>query len=70
MKIILNVRNEPKPREKLGLGDAVALVAQPIAKAIDATTRVLLGRDFATDLANCGGCKKRADKLNNIGIIK
>jgi hypothetical protein len=39
-----------------GLGDLVALVAQPIAQAID--------RAVGTDLANCGGCKGRQKALN------
>lgn len=39
-----------------GLGDIVAKVAQPIAKTVDAVA--------GTDLKNCGGCKKRQEKLN------
>lgn len=39
-----------------GLGDAVAAVAQPVAKAIDA----ILG----TKVAECGGCKARQAWLN------
>lgn len=39
-----------------GLGDVVAKVAQPIAKAVDAVA--------GTNLANCGGCKRRQQKLN------
>lgn len=39
-----------------GLGDAVAVVAQPIAKAID--------RVAGTDLANCKGCDGRQSALN------
>jgi hypothetical protein len=45
----------PRPRIK-GLGDAVALVAQPIAKAIDAMA--------GTQIATCGGCQKRREMLN------
>jgi hypothetical protein len=41
-----------------GLCDAVAAVAQPIAKGIDAM--------FGTNIADCGGCKKRQTKLNKI----
>lgn len=41
------------------LGDAVAVVAQPIARAIDAVA--------GTDIQNCGGCKKRQDALNELG---
>ncbi len=47
--------------KKLGLGDAVAAVAQPVAKAID----LVLG----TDLQNCIGCigaGGRKDTLNKI----
>lgn len=39
-----------------GLGDLVALAAQPVAKTIDA----ILG----TDLKKCGGCARRREKLN------
>lgn len=41
-----------------GLGDLVAAVAQPIAKAIDAMA--------GTDIKNCGGCAKRRDVLNRL----
>lgn len=41
-----------------GLGDLVAVVAQPIAKAIDHVTG---GR---TNVASCGGCKSRQEALN------
>jgi len=40
----------------VGLGDVVAIVAQPVAKVID----VVAG----TKLASCGGCKARRDKWN------
>lgn len=46
---------EPAP---FGLGDAVASVAQPIAKAIDAIA--------GTDIQNCGGCAKRKAYLNSL----
>jgi len=39
-----------------GLGDVVAIVAQPVAKAIDAVA--------GTKLSACGGCQKRRNKLN------
>ena len=42
--------------KNFGLGDAVALVAQPIAKAIDAVA--------GTNLKECGGCAKRRAALN------
>ncbi len=46
-----------------GLGDAVALVAQPIAIAIDRATSVLPKR-LRTNIAGCGGCQKRKAALN------
>ena len=45
-----------KPPKRIRLGDAVAAVAKPIAKALDH----LLG----TDLTNCGGCAGRRARLN------
>ena len=40
-----------RPRQPInGLGDAVALVAKPIARVLG--------------LKNCGGCDKRQQKLN------
>ena len=39
-----------------GLGDVVAAVAQPIAKAFD--------RVAGTDIEHCAGCEKRREKLN------
>jgi hypothetical protein len=56
-KIILPAMGNPK-----GMGDIVALVAQPIAKMIDAVAK--------TDIQHCGGCKKRQEKLNDISIRK
>ena len=44
------------PAARLGLGDAVAVVAQPIARMIDAVA--------GTKLANCGGCQSRQAALN------
>lgn len=41
-----------------GLGDVVAMVAQPIARTIDVITR------HRTNVAGCGGCKKRREALN------
>ena len=43
-----------------GLGDAVAMVAQPIARAIDSVSG---GR---TNVAGCGGCKQRREALNRM----
>lgn len=45
-------------RQPPGLGDLVAMLAQPIAGAIDA----ILG----TDLKNCPDCAKRKQKLNDL----
>lgn len=55
--------DEPKrwarPRRQMrGLGDVVAVVAQPIARAID--------RAAGTNVAGCSGCKKRQDALNDL----
>ena len=41
-----------------GLGDAVAAVAQPIARAFDAA--------FGTHLEGCAGCAERRDALNRL----
>ena len=43
-------------RQITGLGDVVAMIANPIALGIDA----MLG----TQISNCGGCRKRQDALN------
>jgi hypothetical protein len=39
-----------------GLGDVVAIVAQPIARVIDSVT--------GTNIRKCGGCKDRQAALN------
>jgi hypothetical protein len=39
-----------------GMGDVVARIAQPIAKVIDKVA--------GTNIANCGGCKKRQEAMN------
>lgn len=46
----------PPRRPMRGLGDAVALVAEPIARASD--------KMLGTQLVGCGGCKKRREALN------
>lgn len=46
----------PPTAKHFGLGDLVAKVAQPIAKAIDAVA--------GTNVQGCGGCKKRQEALN------
>jgi hypothetical protein len=45
-----------RARPITGLGDAVALVAQPIAAGIDAV--------FRTDLQNCSACDQRKQDWN------
>ena len=49
---------EDQEKRKIGLGDLVAKVAQPIAKGIDSVV--------GTDIQHCGGCKKRQEALNNL----
>ena len=49
-------KQESPPAELSGLGDAVAVVAQPIARVIDAV--------LGTNVAGCGGCKARQAALN------
>lgn len=49
-------RPKAKRRPLRGLGDAVAAIANPIARAIDAIA--------GTDIEGCGKCKKRQAALN------
>lgn len=67
MKLIKNIRINGQKSENppIGLGDAVKILAQPIAKTVDALTG-MIGGPFATHLSNCGGCEKRAQKLNDL----
>jgi hypothetical protein len=44
--------------KKSAAGDAVAAVAQPIAKAIDAV--------LGTNVQGCGGCQQRKAALNKL----
>jgi hypothetical protein len=46
---------KPQPISQ-GLGDKIAAVAQPIAKAID--------KIAGTKITGCGGCKKMRERLN------
>ena len=55
----------PASRPSFGLGDAVAVLAQPIARAIDAATSKL-PKKLRTNVAGCGGCKKRREFLNRM----
>jgi hypothetical protein len=45
-----------RPRKLRGAGDLVALVAEPVAKAIDAIAK--------THLSGCTGCQSRRQALN------
>lgn len=47
-----------KEKKILGLGDAFAMVANPIANAVDAT--------FKTNLAGCDGCVERQVRWNGV----
>lgn len=62
-KEFVNLTGTPTERvNKLrGLGDAVAFVAKPIARGIDAVTKRTAMR---TNLANCAGCDRRQEALN------
>jgi hypothetical protein len=51
------IKPEARPCCK-GLGDAVAIVAQPIARMIDKVA--------GTDIQHCGGCQRRRNKLNEM----
>lgn len=54
---------DKKQKERMkGAGDLVAKLAQPIAKRLD--------KIFKTNIAGCGNCKKRQEKLNSIIPIK
>ncbi|WP_414664910.1 hypothetical protein [Horticoccus sp. 23ND18S-11] len=48
----------PRAPRTLGLGDAVAMMAQPITAAVDFVA--------GTDLKNCAGCGQRQAYLNNV----
>jgi hypothetical protein len=54
--INVTVTRNPPVRPVRGLGDAVAVVAEPIARVSD--------RLLGTHLVGCGGCKKRREALN------
>lgn len=47
----------PAPAKSFGLGDAVAVVAQPVAKVIDAVA--------GTHVATCIPCKNRRKSWND-----
>jgi hypothetical protein len=57
------MKSQPSPirrisARKYGLGDLVAAVAQPIARAVD--------RVAGTNLKGCQGCAKRRETLNRL----
>jgi len=58
----------PKPHKRIsarkyrGAGDLVAIIAQPIARAIDAFAN--------TNIQGCQACMKRQDKLNKIAPFR
>ncbi|MDE2106725.1 MAG: hypothetical protein KGL39_56440 [Patescibacteria group bacterium] len=56
MILAVLMKRYPPSEPMRGLGDMVAKVAQPVARAIDAVA--------GTKIANCGGCAKRQDALN------
>jgi len=47
------VQAQPHVRARFGLGDAVEVLARPVARALG--------------LTNCGGCKDRQRRLNDLG---
>lgn len=55
---VISVELPKTPRAARGLGDIVAIVAQPVAKALDTA--------FNTNIQKCGGCKNRQQILNKI----
>jgi hypothetical protein len=48
-------------RQQLLAGDAIALVAQPIARGIDAMAHRV---GLRSNVSGCSGCKARRAKLN------
>ncbi len=50
------IQSKYQPQPIKGLGDVVAKIAQPIARAIDRVAK--------TDLKNCARCKKTQARLN------
>lgn len=55
-------KRRPKSNPMRGLGDLVAVVAQPIAKGIDHV--------FGTDIQHCKGCMSRQSILNHLVPFK
>ena len=51
------LRFSPPPSAPIGLGDAVAAVAQPIARVVDAVA--------GTTLVSCAACAARKAALNS-----
>ncbi|HSV73454.1 MAG TPA: hypothetical protein VLH79_06820 [Chthonomonadales bacterium] len=57
-KAMMRATAAARPARPFGLGDAVAVVALPIARVLDAA--------LGTDIAHCGGCEQRRAALNRI----
>ena len=55
-KQVLDSLPEHERKRITGLGDIVAIAANPIAKAIDAA--------LGTEIQSCGGCASRRERLN------
>ena len=55
---IVEMKKAESVSQRRGLGDAVAAVAQPIARAID--------RVAGTKIQSCASCKRRRDALNQL----
>jgi hypothetical protein len=58
LKFMDSIPSQRPTAPKVGLGDLVEKVAQPIAKAID--------RVFKTNVQGCGGCRRRKAALNRL----
>ena len=52
----------PYTADEVGLGDLIHAVAQPVAREVD--------RVAGTNLAGCGSCQKRRQRLNRMLSVK
>lgn len=50
---------------RLGVGDAVEVIAKPIARILDKSTSIL-PKAMQTNIAECGGCRSRKERLNSM----
>lgn len=57
--VVLTNPAPPPLSAPFGLGDAVAVIAEPIASALDAVV--------GTKIKGCGGCARRREALNRAG---